>query len=313
MKAFLSKLKIPTLLGLAIIIAGIIVGVFLVLREQVFTSRASPDATPKNITLSNLTDAEATISFETSAPVFSFITFGQTNPDEHTALDTRDSNPREGASKLHSIHYFTLKNLLPKTVYQYKVITGKKSSDILKFTTAAPLSQQSGFKPIIGSVLYKDAPLSEGIAYLSIADATMQSALIKSSGNFLIPISQIRKSDLSDGFLVTDEIVAKLTIVSNDGQSNVLFKLTAFDKGLPPVKLGADLDLTNIIPSPQPSLLIQDLSIYDLNNDGKINSADNAILLQNSGKNFKNKKADLNEDGVVDKKDSDLMAKQINQ
>lgn len=313
MRDFLSKFKIPTLLGLAIIIAGIIVGVFLVLREQVFTSRASPDVTPQNITLSNLTDTEATISYETSAPVFSFITFGQTNPDEQTVLDTRDSNPKGGGSKLHSIHYFTLKNLLPKTLYQYKIITGKKSSDILKFTTATPLSQQLGFKPIIGSVLDKDVPLSEGVVYLSIADATIQSALINTSGNFLIPLSQIRKADFSDNFSLSDETIAKLTVVSNNGQANVLFRLTAFDKGLPPIKLGSDLDLTNTIPSPQPSPVTGDLNIYDLNNDGKINSADNAILLQNFGKNPQNKKADINKDGIVDKKDSDLLAKQINQ
>lgn len=311
MKDFSSKFKIPTLLGLAIIILGIIVGVFLVLREQVFTSHATPDVTPENITISNVSDTEATISWETSSPIFSFITYGQTNPDEQTALDVRDSSPKNGSSKLHSMHYFTLKNLLPKTIYQYKIISGKKSSDLQKFTTAAPLSQQSEFSPIIGSVIDKDKPLSEGIVYLSIADATTQSALINSSGNFLISLSQIRKADFSDRFILSPETVVKLTIVSSDGQSNALFTLAAAEKNLPPIKLGADIDLTNIIPSPSPAT--GDLNIYDLNNDGKINSADNAVLLQNFGKNPQNKKADINKDGVVDIKDLSLMAKQINQ
>lgn len=298
MTDFFNKFKIPTLLGLTIIIAGIISGVILNLRAQIFISSASPDVSAQNITLSNISDTEATISWQTSAPAPSFITFGKMGPDETTILDDRDTK----TPIFHSVHYVTIKNLLPKTTYQYKIISGKISSEADKFTTAAPQSLQTGFRPIIGSVLDGDKPLDEGIAYLSIADATTQSAQVKSSGNFLIPISQIRKADLSDSFPLTEDTVAKLTIVSPKSQAIAIFKLKDAASGLPPIHLGENLDLTNVNP---PS--------YDLNEDGKINSADNAIILDNLGKNPKNKKADLNGDGVVDQKDLDLMAKKINQ
>ncbi len=304
---FSNKFKIPTILGLGIITAGIITGVFLTLKEQIFTSKASSAANAENITIANISDDSVTVSWQTSIPANSFITFGEVNPNEQTILDDRDTK----APKPYQIHYVTIKNLLPKTTYQYKIVSGKTQSEISKFTTAAPLNQQTGFRPIIGSVLDGDKPLEEGVVYLSIPDAITQSSLVKSSGNFLIPISQIRKMDLSDSFTLTEDTVVKLTIVSAKGQTTAIFKLKDADKGLPPIKLGENLDLTTTVASSPTSN--QDLDKYDLNGDGKINAADYAIILQNFGKNPKNKKADLNGDGVVDQKDLDLMSKKINQ
>lgn len=299
MKDFLNRFKIPTILGLSLIIFGIVVGVFLNLRQQSFISKASPDITAQNITLANITDNSIAISWQTAAAVVSFITFGQSSVSETSVLDDRDIN----TPKAYSIHYFTLKNLLPKTTYQYKIVSGKISSEINKFTTASPLSSQTGFRPIIGTALDGDKPLNEAVVYLSIAEAATQSFLIKDSGNFLIPLSQMRKSDLSDSFPLTQDSVAKLTFVSEKGEASALFKIKDAKEELPPISLGENLDLTQIISQ----------EIYDLNEDGKINAADNAIILDVISKKTINKKADLNEDGKVDQKDLDLMAKQINQ
>lgn len=305
MKDFLSRLKIPTILGLGVIVSGIAAGVFLTLKEQTIISQASPDITPQNITVSNLSDDSATISWQTSVAVPSFLTYGVTSPSEQTVLDERDTT----TTKSHLVHYFTLKNLLPKTSYQYKIVSGKSFSETGNFTTAGPLSDQTGFRPIIGSVVEGNKPLDEGIAYLSIADAAIQSSLIKSSGNFLIPISQIRKSDLSQTFNLTGDTIVKLTIVSANQQTNALFRLKDAYEQLPPITAGQDLDLTTLIPTPSP--LENDFAKFDLNGDGKINAADNSIVLQNFGKNPKEKRADLNSDGVVDQKDLDLISKKI--
>lgn len=302
------KFRIPTILGLSIIIFGIIIGVFLVLGKQTFISKATPDISPQNITITNITDNSVTISWQTQSPVTSFLTYGQINPNEQTALDDRDVK----LPSAYLIHYVTLKNLLPKTDYQYKIFSGATSTDTFKFSTATPATNQTSFRPVIGSVLTEDKPLDEGIAYLSITDAILQSALIKTNGNFLIALAQIRKTNLSAVFLPADDTTVKLTIQSAKGQSNILFKLGDFNKELPPIKLGEDLDFISNPPIPdsssQPS---QNLTKYDLNDDGKINSTDNAILLQNFGNSPKNKKADLNNDGIVSQKDVDLMSQEI--
>lgn len=309
MKKFIDKFKIPTLLGLSIIFLGIISGLYLVLREQTFLSQATPNLTPQNVTLTNLTEDSITISWQTNLSATSFITYGQTSPGEQTALDDRDSPPG-GGPKPRLIHYVTLKKLLPKTSYQFKIISGKLASDVQRFETASPLTNQTGFTPVIGSVLDDNIPLTNGIAYLFIPDTITQSSLVKEGGNFLIPLSKVRKNDLSD-YQPTEGTVAKLTISSDKGIANILFKLKADSIPLSPIKLGQNIDLTTPEQSPQPSPTNKDLDKYDLNDDGKINAADNAIVLQNFGKNPKDKKTDLNGDGVVNQKDLDLMAQKI--
>lgn len=318
MTEFINKFKIPTFLGLGIIFLGIISGVYLVLKEQTLLSQAAPNLTPRNIVFTNISEESVVISWQTNSAAVSFITFGQNSPGEQTILDDRDNNPptsspriEAGGSKPRLIHYVTLKNLLPKTSYQFKIISGKITSDVQKFETAAPLTNQTIFPPIIGSVLDGSTPLESGIVYLSIPGASTQSSLIKGGGNFLIPLSQVRKDDLSDVYQPTEETIAKLTIISDKGDASILFRLNANPESLPQIKLGQNIDLTTPEESPQPSPTTKDLDKYDLNSDGKINAADNAIILQNFGKNPKNKKADLNGDGVVNQKDLDLMTQKL--
>lgn len=301
---FFEKFKIPTILGLGIILIGISSGLFLVLREQILISRASPDITPikDSVTFTNIEDSTVTVSWQTANPAASFVTYGKSGPGEQTALDDRD----KGFPNPHIVHYVTLENLLPKTEYQLKIMTGRVSSDIFRFKTASPATTQSNFGPVIGSVLENDKPIPEGVAYLSISSTTVQSSLIKDLGSFLIPLSRIRQSD--------DETIAKLTVIAKNGQSIALFKLKTTGTSLPVLKIGQNLDLTttqNPIKEVTPSA--SDLRIFDLNNDGQINSADYAIVLRNFGKNPREKKADLNNDGVVDKKDLDEIASKINE
>ncbi|MCL5784839.1 MAG: fibronectin type III domain-containing protein [Patescibacteria group bacterium] len=309
MMNFITKLKIPTVLGLGVILAGTVAGVYLNLQEQVFLSRAAPNLTPQNITVANITDTSVAISWETNSEGSSFITYGQNNPGEQTTLDDRDN----GTPQPHSTHYVTLKNLLPKTAYQYKIISGKITSDVEKFETAQPLTNQTEFAPVIGTVLDDNKPLEDGVVYLAIPEAAIQSALVKIGGNFLIPLSQIRKTDLSD-YQLAEGLNAKLTIRSDKGEANMLFKLKATSSPLPPIKIGQSIDLATPEETPVPTPN-ENLGKYDLNGDGKINAADYAILsacfskrtsLVLPGK-ISCTKADLNEDEVINQKDLELM------
>ena len=306
MISFFNKFKIPTLLGLGVIILGITVGIYLILKEQALIAKATPDVTPQNITLTNIEDRSLSISWHTTAAVASFISYGQNSPDEQTVLDERDTN----SPKPYTIHQVTVKNLQPKTTYQFKIISGKLTSEIFRGTTATSSADQNGFNPVIGSALDNNQPVEEGIAYLSISGAVVQSALVKNLGNFLIPLSFMRQQDLQDIFQPTKDDIAKLTIIAEKGTVSATFKLNSSGLFLPPLKLGQNVDLTNIL---------EEIKKFDLNKDGLVNAADHAIILQNFGppsreasKSAQNKGADLNSDGVVNQKDLDLMAKKIN-
>ena len=133
-------------------------------------------------------------------------------------------------------------------------------------------------------------------------------------GSFLITLPQIRKSDLSDIFTVSDDMIAKLTVIGKNGQATALFKLKMEGMTLPVLKLGQNLDLTILqIEAKEATPSALDLTIFDLNNDRYINAVDNAIILRNFGKNPREKKADINSDGIVDQKDLDQIATKINE
>lgn len=302
MKTFLSKFKIPTLLGLAIIVIGIGVGVFLVLREQTFLSSAAPSQEPQNITVSNIEDSSASISWQTSSPSLGFITFGQTDSGEQTILDDRDNNPPAGGPKSHLVHYVSLKNLLPQTNYKYKIVSGKIISKVSSFTTAPTATTQSGFNPVIGSVLNGKNPFDEGIVFLSVSGATIQSSLVKNLGNFLIPLSKIRKTDLSDIYSPSLDTAAKVTVIAANGEVSAVFNIKPNGITLPPLILGQNVDLTSEInPTPTPSASpSQDSKIYDLNNDGKINTADYSLAQKNKNKKIQSVRPDLNTDKIID-------------
>lgn len=301
---FLNKFKIPTILGLGIILLGLGSGLYLVLKEQVFLSRAAPDLTPQNITVTNITEDTAVISWQTNSQTASFIIFGQKGSGEQTVLDDRDKDrptPR-------FVHYVTLKNLLPQTHYQFKIVSGKLTSPATSFDTAKPISSQTGFGPVIGSVSDDGKPVNEGIAYLSLDTAVIQSAEVKAGGNFLIPLSSIRKADLSDILALADAMPAKITIISNKGSATINFFLTA-SSVLPLVSLGQNVDLT---------VKENRADKYDLNGDGKINSADYTVISSCFGKkpevmvsNMSCAKADLNSDSKIDQKDLNLMSQKL--
>lgn len=302
----MNKIRIPTLLGLSLLMLGIITGVYLTIRNQNFYIKASPDLIPQNPILTNIDGSQATISWQTSVETPIFIIFGQDLLNTQTALDDKDAN----TLKSRTIHHITLTNLLPKTTYQYKIIAGKYSSQVYKFTTASPASEQNGFSPVIGSVLNGNQPVSEATVYLAISGAVTQSTIVK-QGNFVIPISLLKKADLSDTFPLTEEVIAKITIISNLGESSALFKLVSSSKPLPPLQLGQNLDFTNLDLKIKPaSSSAQALNKYDLNNDRQINANDYAIILKNLGRSVKGAKGDLNGDRIIDQKDLELMLKQ---
>lgn len=308
----LNRFKIPTLLGLSIIILGLGGGIFLVLSgNQTLTSQASQNQIPQknSITFANITDTSATLSWKTALPASSFVRYGQIASIDQPALDVRDSS----SPKPRTIHYVTMNNLLPQTKYQVQIHSGRfVYPEILTFTTAPPTSNQNGFKPVIGKVIQANTPALNGIVYLSIAGAYTQSSLIKDLGNFVIPISTMQKQNVTGVFTPELGSIAKLTAITDDGQGTAIFKLQNTENPIGVLQIGKDIDLTTQL-SIQKQPTQQELNIYDLNNDLSINANDHAIVLRNLGKNPKDIRADINKNGVVDAEDLALISQHISE
>lgn len=300
----IDKLKIPTLLGLSVIFIGMFAAVFLVMRQQSLTTQAAPDQIPQDITFTNIEDISLTISWRTSALVTSFISYGQSSFSD-TALDDRDDK----TPKPRLTHHFTLKNLLPQTTYKFKLTSGKLIyPKVLTFTTASAISNQNGLKPVQGLGVEGDQTVADGIVYLLVQGAVVQSAPIKDLGNFIIPLNKIRKEDLQDVFLPDQNTTFKLRMITSTGEASAVFHLKDLNNPIGPLKIGQNLDLTIATPSAIVTPKEEPLKNYDLNADGVVNTSDYSIVRKNFGQNPKDKKADLNSDGVVDQKDLDLIS-----
>lgn len=299
-----SEIRIPTLLGLGLLLVGLGAGVFLVTQNRFLnlTTKAGGSQLPKNITVTSISSTQASIYWQSDEETATFI---QAGPSPLLGLTFRDD--RDPQTPLpHRLHFMTIKNLNPATTYYYKITSGGAaypSGIPLSFKTASALAS-SELSPLIGTVLDSNSrPVKEALVTLDIPGAQGLAAVTKAGGNFILPLNEIHTADLGQGFAVDPAGVSvKLTVSNPQGSSHITFILPFQEITLPPIILGQDLDLT---PVPTPAQAI--FAPEDLNRDKVVNSFDLAILRKSFGQNPVSKQADLNHDGVVNQKDLDIL------
>lgn len=294
-------------MGLGVLMAGLVGGVILVNSNQIFKTRAGTSDTPKSVALANLSGNQVSIYWQTDQPTTGFIQAGPTASLGLTFRDDRDIK----APELHQLHFVTLTNLTPDTVYYYKISSGALTyppGEPFSFKTPAEITNPSGIPPLIGTVLDPGSqPAIEAIITLELPGAQSLATVTKLAGNFILPLAEIRNRDLTESLAFPETgLSGKLTAFSPGKRSDITIKLPLKTTTLPQITLGQDLDLTAPPASPTASI-----SQYDLNSDGVVNALDSSIVIKNRGKNPKNKQADLNEDGVVDQKDVDIINRYI--
>jgi hypothetical protein len=86
----MQHLRIPTLIGLGILLVGLVGAVLLVQQQQQLTSRASQAApTPRNVSVSNITDQSFTVSWITDSAASGFVALEREGTVQRV-LDDRD-------------------------------------------------------------------------------------------------------------------------------------------------------------------------------------------------------------------------------
>lgn len=293
-------------MGLGVLIAGLVVGVFLVLQTQTIKTKASQTVVPTNLTLVNLSSTSASVFWQTETSTTGFIQAGTSKGLGLTFQEERDL----GSPDNHQFHFVTLSNLTPNTIYYYKINSGTllyPKDEFLSFQTTADILP-SLEKPIIGTVVEEDLkPTEEALVILDIDGAQKLATITKASGNFILPLSNLKTHSLTENFNIESvKPGAKLTIIGKGATSTINIKLPLSDQILPTIILGQNKDFTLT-----PTLTIPDKTRYDINKDGVINSYDFGIIRENFGKNPKRKEVDLNQDSVVDQKDLDIINKYI--
>lgn len=309
--------KIPTLLGLSLLITAFVLGMFIYFYQQNSLQQQRSLFTPKDIQVVNLSATQATVIWWTDTPSTGQVAYGTNSRPSDIQKDNRDIT----TTKTRQIHFVTLRNLQPETTYHYQVIASdfRYPEKPATFTTPIALETATQNRPLRGSVLNTNLnPIDEALVFLKITGASEMVTFTSTAGNFILPLKELRTTDLSAPFPITTNTEASLIIKKGDQESTVDLNLPVEDNQLlPPLTLGQNINLKDLLvqsnPSPRPQASISPEANFDLNNDSKVNSLDLAIITQNSNKKISDiederiKRADLNKDGIIDKKDADLL------
>ncbi|MFA5932706.1 MAG: dockerin type I domain-containing protein [Microgenomates group bacterium] len=303
-------IKIPTLLGIGVLLIGLAGGVYLATQNQTLKSKAAVSAQPKNVNVVNLSGTSAAIYWQTDEPSTGYIKAGIGSADKQLYRDDRDTS----APTSHKLHFVTLTNLQQDTTYSYFIYSDAITypQTPLNFKTALT-TPNIDWPPLVGTIIdTNNAVLDEAIIALSLPEAQRLATITKTGGNFILPLSDIKTADLTNPLPADKTYLAKLDIIGTSKVAQATISLPLKETALPPVTLDSTVDFTQTGNTQQTSVPASTLSAelvnYDLNRDGVINYADLSIILQNFGAiSGKNPKADLNNDKVIDQKDANLL------
>ncbi|MDD2822656.1 MAG: fibronectin type III domain-containing protein [Candidatus Daviesbacteria bacterium] len=302
-------IKIPTLLGMGVLLIGLVGGVFLVTQNQTLKSKAAVSSEPKNVNVVNINSTSVSIYWQTDEQTTGFIKAGIAQQERKLFLDDRDlASPAP-----HKLHFVTLTNLQPETTYYYQIYSGAITypKEALNFKTIAE-AQSVNWPPLVGTIINENnSVLDEAIIILNLPEAQKLATITKTGGNFILPLSGIRLQNST----TQSSTQAKLDILGIASTAEATVLIPPQETSLPPIKLGTSVDLTQINKTtpqitPKTSSLSAEMVKFDTNSDGVINFTDLSLILQNFGSlsdKTKNPKADLNNDKVIDQKDANLL------
>lgn len=181
-----KKLKLPTILGVIILVFGIVAGVTLINSRQVFKIGANVDAVPKNVRVSNITDSSATVTWTTDIKSKGFVKWGKSELSLSKVALEDESEP----SLVHSANIIGIDQ--GSTIF-LKINSDSKDYDnqglAWQATTTNAKVGSTENQIASGTVLNSDGSTpAKAIVYLSI-NGTVVSAITSNEGNFVIPIS----------------------------------------------------------------------------------------------------------------------------
>jgi hypothetical protein len=315
-------MRIPTVIALALLAIAIFLGVFIYKANQARSKQESAVIAPNNIESANITDTQATIIWQTQTPSTGLVSYGTSQFLGSSQNDDRDGdNPQP-----HLTHFVTLKNLTPDTSYFFRVRSGPYfyPDNPMQFKTAKttqtpepPISSDSAKlnSPIFGVVLSPTlSPIDEAIIQLKIPGAEELATLTTTAGNFILPLVNLKKNDLSDNFFISTRLGAHLIATRGSLSSDITLTIPTPNVPLPKIVLGQNSDFSSFLAASSSAVRTNPL---DLNSDGVVNALDKSIILDNIGRSPTdpryNPDADLNHDGVVDQKDLDQINKVVKQ
>jgi hypothetical protein len=244
---------IPTVFAIVLLVIGIVAGVFLIQTDKVFETSASPELSPKQVKITNITDKSFTVSWVTDQPSQGFISYGDSKSLGIVATQ-QSSLPKASTT----VHHTTITSIKPNTTYYFKVGANDQLFDNngQLYQVKTGLQLQSAPQPdiIFGNVVDTTGKaLADAIVYITIAGVTPQSALTDSSGKWSLPLSTARNNNLSSFAVYNSDSLIEISVQSPGKVATAKVKVKDAHP-VPTITIGQNHDFTSVNSLPAGSL-----------------------------------------------------------
>lgn len=238
-------ITLPTILGVAILVVGILAGVYLIENRIIFRPGASGETAPKDVRFTNITDSSLTVSWVTDVPTVGFVKYGTSQ----SSLVKQEQDETSGSSTTHLV---TVQNLEANSRIFFKINSDGYDFDFngapWQVTTGAFLGGSPKETVTLAGVIQNSsgAPIANALVYVQLAGASPLSTTTSASGNYLVTISFARNIDLSSYQAIgLNSSRVDIAIVGGDlGVASA--QVLAGIRQVPPIIIGQTHDFTNL-------------------------------------------------------------------
>ncbi len=233
--------KIPTIIGILVLILGTAAGIILVATSKQFKLGASPDITPQDVRVTNITASSFTVSWITDKPTIGYVIYGTSS----SSINQNTPTPQTAQS----IHWMQVQSLNPGSQYFFKINSGGSDFDNngapWTGSTGPQISQaQPAASMVSGSVEDQGGLPAVGVVvYVTIQGVSPLSAYTSSTGSWVIPLNTARTTDLTSYPNISPD--ASLLQIFVQGGIAGVSTAQAYPKGAnptPTIKLGQIYD-----------------------------------------------------------------------
>lgn len=243
----LFNIRIPSFIGILLLLIGVGVTSYLVDQGIIFEGRAAPEKKPLNIAITNVSPTGFTVMYTTDDQVPGTLKYGTEKTGTNVAADDREK--QTGQTVASNLHHITVENLKPATTYYFSILSGdavfQNGDQPYEIKTAPELSEPpKEVPPITGSLTYPEgAESEEALLLITSEDSQPLSTLVGADGSYTLPATGVRSKDLSSFADLQDGTLFDLVALSSD-ETSVVTVLFSNTRPIPLIMLGQAYDFT---------------------------------------------------------------------